>query len=225
MQNVIGFDYYGTLVKLNSPFEKIKHMLQKYIEDNFPEISFNQFYISYQKNMAVLSTGKQIYQGINLLTESLDRTCNRYKIPSLNNIFVPFAEELFIFTEAYPDAGKVINFLKNNFIVGVLSNADNYLIDISIARHNFNFDFVITSEDAGYSKPDNRFFEYALKRIGRRTHELYMIGDSQNDDILGAGRLGIKTIWINRNGELLKEGMNTPCFEVKELKEIPFLLT
>lgn len=47
-------------------------------------------------------------------------------------------------------------------------------------------DRIITSEEAGYRKPDPRIFQYAIDQLGASLHTTYMIGDSADSDIKGA---------------------------------------
>jgi putative hydrolase of the HAD superfamily len=57
-----------------------------------------------------------------------------------------------------------------------------------------SFDAVVTSEEVGADKPDPRNFELALQKLGVANHEtgdarsspIWMIGDSNEKDILGA---------------------------------------
>lgn len=224
-QKIICFDYYGTLVKLNSPFDQIKKFMRAYIEKHLPEIDFERFYAKFSRNRAVLASGQKFFRGIDLLVESLVKTCTFYKVPCFKEFFIPFVEKLFTMPEAYTDASEVIDNLRKNFIVGVLSNADNYIIERSIRTQGFKLDFVITSEDARANKPSSEIFLYSMEILGRRPDELYMIGDSQIDDILGAGKLGINTIWINRDGESLKEGISPPDFELDALDKIPSIFS
>lgn len=54
---------------------------------------------------------------------------------------------------------------------------------------------IAISGDLGLRKPHPRIFEYALHALGTSPGETAMIGDSLSADILGAGPLGIYTIW------------------------------
>ncbi len=57
-------------------------------------------------------------------------------------------------------------------------------------------DFLITSEAVGHEKPSPAIFRAALERAGCRPSEAVMVGDSAKRDILGARRLGLKTVLI-----------------------------
>lgn len=47
-------------------------------------------------------------------------------------------------------------------------------------------DRIITSEEAGYRKPDRRIFQYAIEQLGVSLDTACMIGDSAESDIKGA---------------------------------------
>ena len=60
-----------------------------------------------------------------------------------------------------------------------------------------HIDVLVASEEAGVSKPDPRIFEIALERVGARPDQAVMIGDSWENDILGAQAAGIRAVWFS----------------------------
>ena len=52
-------------------------------------------------------------------------------------------------------------------------------------------DYLVTSEEVGYEKPDPRIFQYALNKLAQEAQDCVMIGDHYEKDILGAESLGI----------------------------------
>ena len=62
-----------------------------------------------------------------------------------------------------------------------------------IAKEN-----IIVSGDYGINKPDVRIFEIMKEKLQLPNDSLYYIGDSLENDIVGANNVGWKTIWINR---------------------------
>lgn len=58
-------------------------------------------------------------------------------------------------------------------------------------------DFMVSSEEAGIEKPDNRIFEMALAKLGMKPEEVIAIGDSEEKDIKGAETMNIKAYLIN----------------------------
>jgi putative hydrolase of the HAD superfamily len=65
------------------------------------------------------------------------------------------------------------------------------------------FDFVIFSSDVGYKKPDLRLFMTALKRMGLELEPkcVISIGDSYENEILPANKLGMRSMHIEEAWE------------------------
>ena len=57
------------------------------------------------------------------------------------------------------------------------------------------FDYVVTSEEAGFDKPSKAPFELALKKLDLLPNECWMIGDNLNADILGGKKCGLTTLY------------------------------
>ena len=66
-------------------------------------------------------------------------------------------------------------------------------IESWIGREN-----IIVSGDYGINKPDVRIFEIMKEKLQLPNDSLYYIGDSIENDIVGANNAGWKSIWINR---------------------------
>ena len=85
---------------------------------------------------------------------------------------------------------------------------------------------IIVSGDLGINKPDVRIFDAMQEKLKLDFESLYYIGDSLENDILGANNAGWKSIWINRYNkeylpgtEIYKEVQNNyELFEI--IKEI-----
>jgi len=80
---------------------------------------------------------------------------------------------------------------------------------------------IVTSEQAGFKKPNRGIFDYALNKIDAWPGEVIMIGDNFEVDIRGARAAGIDQIFFN---PLSVEVEEKPTFEVKELKNILTIL-
>jgi HAD superfamily hydrolase (TIGR01549 family) len=64
-------------------------------------------------------------------------------------------------------------------------------------------DHLVCSEQVGVTKPAPRIFRVALERAGARPRTSVMVGDSWEYDIVGATRLGIRSIWFHRDSRAL----------------------
>lgn len=91
--------------------------------------------------------------------------------------------------------------------IGVISNFDPRLHDIlqSVGIANF-FDFIITSYECGYSKPDEKIYKIALNRCPQRPRaiESLHIGDDLKNDYNGARAAGWNALLITK-GLLINE--------------------
>lgn len=88
------------------------------------------------------------------------------------------------------------------------------------------FEVIVTSEEAGADKPHPACFRLARERLGLPAHELVMIGDDLERDVLGADRVGIPSVWLRlgrprrplperaRSVEDLRSFMKAPWGEV-----------
>lgn len=77
------------------------------------------------------------------------------------------------------------------------------------------FEVIVTSEEAGYQKPQPEIFEYTLEKLHLTDKSrVLMIGDSLTSDIQGGNNFGIDTCWFNPH---LKKNVTTiqPTFEVQ----------
>ena len=61
------------------------------------------------------------------------------------------------------------------------------------------FDLLLGFKDVTNPKPAPRLFRIASEKAGCSESELLHVGDSLEDDIMGAINTGIKCVWLNRN--------------------------
>jgi 2-haloalkanoic acid dehalogenase type II len=126
--------------------------------------------------------------------------------------------------QPYRDAMEVLPKVQGRWRTALLSNADDaYLLPL-LERHNLRFEAVLSSEAARAYKPHPSAFLRLLERLGVSPSEALFVGDSLFDDILGARRVGMRTVWVNRNGLPPDPSLPPPDYEVKELTGLPPLL-
>jgi putative hydrolase of the HAD superfamily len=85
------------------------------------------------------------------------------------------------------------------------------------------FDSIVISGDFGEGKPSTKLFDHAMAQIGITASEGIMVGDKLTTDILGANRVGMTSVWINRHGAFRNDDI-IPSYEIKSLSELPELL-
>ena len=63
------------------------------------------------------------------------------------------------------------------------------------------FEMVITSASCGYYKSRQEIYHHALDALGIAPGELVHVGDSLKYDVTTAGRLGVRTVWLNADAD------------------------
>lgn len=100
-------------------------------------------------------------------------------------------------------------FEKSPIPIYIVSNIDRDDIRAAIKYHSLAPAGVFTSEDARAYKPRKELFELALKKTGLEKDEVIHIGDSISSDVKGAEALDIKTLWLNRFGKDVPDGVES----------------
>lgn len=137
----------------------------------------------------------------------------------------PYVDLFFQITtkaELYPETLEVLNAL-GPVRSAVVSNADHE----HLAAWNFTLpvQFVLISEAVRAYKPHRLVFQAALERLGLQPHEVLHVGDSDVDDVKGAKDAGLPVVWINRHGRPRRPDVPQPDFELRDLTELPSLLS
>ena len=101
---------------------------------------------------------------------------------------------------------------KNNVKLGIITNGPSEHqwskvkalgVEKWIDKEN-----IIVSGDYGINKPDVRIYEIMQEKLQLPNDSLYYIGDSLENDIVGANNAGWKSIWINRYKKKLPENID-----------------
>lgn len=123
----------------------------------------------------------------------------------------------------YPEVPAVLGRLKAaGYRLGVISNWEPRLEQLC-RNHGLgeSFDFVLASEAEGFAKPGPHLFRRALELAGVEAACAVHVGDSYQDDVLGATAVGIKAVLLDRSG-YYPAGRWEPTIRV--LEELPDLL-
>jgi 2-haloacid dehalogenase len=130
----------------------------------------------------------------------------------------PTADEIEAFSgsvgewPAFSDTTAALARLRERFRLGVITNCDDDLFAASLPRLGVDFDWVITAQQAGSYKPDERNFELAFERIGLPRERILHVAQSLFHDHAPAQRLGVTSVWIDRRGDRAGSGA-TPASE------------
>ena len=135
----------------------------------------------------------------------------------LNEIYF---KHRFASTELYEDTLHTLSSLKDQYVIGLLSNGNN---DPSRFGLNGLFNFTIFAAEVGLKKPDPRIFSLAASRAGFPPKEMLHVGDSLDEDVAGAKSIGMIPVWINRTGRK-SQGLEVD-YEIVCLRELLGLLS
>jgi putative hydrolase of the HAD superfamily len=91
----------------------------------------------------------------------------------------------------------LVQLVKRGIRLAVVSDAPGREAWLRLSYLNFLhlFDHVVTFEDTGEYKPSPKPFRRALDLLGVEPGEALMIGDWPERDVVGAGQLGIRTVF------------------------------
>jgi len=131
----------------------------------------------------------------------------------------------------YKTTNCIENLLKhfeiNKIRMGILSNSMFSSKTISGDLENLGirsyFDFVVTSAEYGIRKPNKLLFEIVIKKMKLEPHEIWFIGDSINEDVIGSSNAGMFPVWYNVKSICKKNEID--CLEINswdELEQIIF---
>ena len=98
----------------------------------------------------------------------------------------------------FPDVKELLEKLNNlNIQTAIITDLNSQIQFRKIIFFGLEqyFDFVVTSEEAGFDKPNKAPFELALKKLNLLPYECWMIGDNLKADVLGGKNCGLTTLY------------------------------
>jgi putative hydrolase of the HAD superfamily len=124
-----------------------------------------------------------------------------------------------------PGAELLLEICSENAQAALITNgfAQTQAVKVTHTGIADKIQFMITSEDAGFAKPDVRIFQSALQRAGVEKDAAIYIGDTFDTDIKGGMAAGLRVLWFNPQGlPLDPEVAESPLFlgEFRSLIEL-----
>ncbi len=135
-----------------------------------------------------------------VLTDGLARAAGRERIALAKG-----GEEAFV--RAWPDmpvfgdAGPALTALQEQgWRLAILTNCDDDLFATTRPRLPVRFDLWVTAEEVGSYKPDLAHFRKFAEKAMAISADWIHVGNSWVHDILPAARLGLRSVWVDRDG-------------------------
>lgn len=186
-----------------------------------------QDYQAYQNINQALWTEYQNNQitAQQLQNQRFDAWANKLQISSqeLNHAFLTTMADICVPLEG---TISLLNSLKGKAKLGIITNGFTEMQQARLEKTGLknHFDLLVISEQVGIAKPHQGIFEYALSIMGHPDrHQVLMVGDNPESDILGGLNAGLDTCWLNVDGRAALEGI-TPHYQVTSLAELENLL-
>jgi len=117
---------------------------------------------------------------------------------------------------AWDGARELLLALKPHCRLAVVTNCSKRLGHRAAARLGIDWDVVVTSEEAGFYKPDPRPYRMALDQLGVRAQDAAFVAGS-GYDMFGTSAVGLRTYWHNRVGLSLPQGAPPPELQAPTL--------
>ncbi len=218
---VLLFDLDNTILD----FEKAEEQaFFKTFADNSLKASFDMFQkykeintVMWQKHEKGLETRDKI------MVERYIRLFEFYKIEKEPDKFnKAYLNNLSLGSFTVDGAAEFLQEIKPDFKIYAVTNGEEKTqkkrLENSVA--GIYFEDVITSQQAGFNKPQKGFFDYTFNKLNLTDKNgVLLIGDSLSADIKGAVDYEIDSCWFNFRNELNDSNI-IPYYEVKNFKEL-----
>lgn len=135
--------------------------------------------------------------------------------------------DLYLTLCAFPEVPEVLRLLRQKgYITAILSNGSPVMLEATIRNAMLEdlLDEVLSADDVQQFKTHPRVYEYALQRLAL-TAEQVCFQSSNAWDAFAASAFGMRVVWCNRYGQKPERLPGKPDHEVRNLSELPPLLT
>lgn len=122
--------------------------------------------------------------------------------------------------ETYTETKAVLSELMKKYKVFIGSNTDNDVLESVMLKNDISVHKVYTSENLKCYKPNPLFYQKILDDNVLSPQEVLFVGDSVTDDVLGPKALGIRTVWIDREGKGGDFGQDYTVTDLNEIWEV-----
>ncbi|MBL0121707.1 MAG: HAD-IA family hydrolase [Betaproteobacteria bacterium] len=119
----------------------------------------------------------------------------------------------------WPGVIDTLTTLRKTHRIGVVTNCSERLGRKAAESVAVRFDVVVTSERAGFYKPDPHPYQMALNELDLPASRVLFVAGS-GFDLFGTSKVGLDTIWHNQAGLTLPSGAPAPFCESKNIHDV-----
>ncbi len=210
--DVLTFDCYGTLIDWEAG---ILAALRAALDAHGVSAGDDDLLGRYAVHEAEIERGPYVrYREI--LSRGMAAVCHELETEPTADETVAFGGSVADWP-AFPDSADALARLHRRFKLAVITNCDDDLFAASNRRLGDVFDFVVTAQQAGSYKPDQRNFEIAFERIDRPRSRILHVAQSLFHDHVPAKQLGLTSVWVDRRHDRPGSGATPPAEAAPDL--------
>ena len=197
--NTLTFDMFGTILDLAG---SMIPYLNEFLNNTNSDVTGDQIWDTWRDRQRI----EQYQDNILMLGHSgYLKTCERALKYSLEKHGISFNENQiknimdgWYCLKPFEDAVKSLPELSEKYNLVALSNGEqNYLEHLAAKQLKFEFNDIISVENAGLFKPSPAVYRKAANMLNKNVEEIMMVA-SHSFDIIGAKACGYKGAYINR---------------------------
>lgn len=214
------FDAYGTLFDVHSAVGK--H--QKQLGDAADQVSllWRTKQLEYTWLRSLMKHHADFWQ---VTQDALDFAFDAHQItdPDLKNDLM----NAYLSLSCYPEVPEALSLLKaRGFRLAILSNGTPEMLHAAVKNSGIEdlLEANLSVEDIGIFKPDPGVYQLAVDKLNVHSHEI-IFQSSNAWDASGASAFGFNVAWINRFGQSKERLPGKPNYEIKNLMELPELIS
>ena len=173
------------------------------VQDRFVRIWKAKSHLARQEKNAALANEEKAYRWWKeIFSAAVGETVSPQDLENMFHVcFNEYARG--VYWRLYPDVLPALESLRAGGLrLAVLSNWDRRLLKTLNELHlDGYFEKIYISTLIGQTKPEAAAFQYVIDDLGISGQLLLHVGDTWEEDILGAQQAGIAAVWLNRPGK------------------------
>jgi len=214
------FDAYGTLFDVHSAVGKYRHRLGDLADP--VSLLWRTKQLEYTWLRSLMGHHADFWQ---VTRDALDFAFDMHhlKDPELRKDLI----DAYLHLDCYPEVPEALSTLKaRGFKIAILSNGTPAMLEAAVTNSGLGglIEQNFSVEEVGIFKPDPRVYQLAVDGLDVTSGEI-VFQSSNAWDASGASAFGFKVAWINRFDQSAERLPGRPDAEIRNLMELPPLLT
>lgn len=206
----VFFDLGNTLIYFNGVWEDVMEHSYQILSEELSQkgilCNSEEFLIEFKKRIVLYFNEREVdyleHTTDFILESMLREKAIRFSMDDLRDCL----DKMYQYTEAFwyleDETIPVLTQLRNcGYRLGLITNAANVNNSKRLLDHfglNSFFEIVLISANLGIRKPHADIFRTALKLMNLNPEDAVMVGDTYKADVVGAHKVGMKSIWLTR---------------------------